>query len=150
MAEIQLQKLQVSIDTIKLDIAAADLIRAIYSDALSSASGSIAQVRECAVQLMRIAQQSSMTIIMVGYVTKESVLSGPRLLKYIVDTVLYFEGDTYSSFRLVRAFKNCFGAADEPGIFEMTEHGLRSVANPSALFLSQHKYTVPGSCVLVT
>ncbi len=87
---------------------------------------------------------------MVGHVTKEGNLAGPRVLEHIVDTVLYFEGDTHSSFRLVRAFKNRFGAVNELGVFAMTEKGLRGVSNPSALFLSQHDQTVPGSCVLVT
>ena len=107
-------------------------------------------MRECAAQLTRIAKQSGTAIIMVGHVTKEGNLAGPRVLEHIVDTVLYFEGDTHSSFRLVRAFKNRFGAVNELGVFAMTEHGLRGVANPSALFLSQHEQVVPGSCVLVT
>jgi DNA repair protein RadA/Sms len=87
---------------------------------------------------------------MVGHVTKEGALAGPRVLEHIVDTVLYFEGDTHSSFRLVRAFKNRYGAVNEIGVFAMTDRGLRGVANPSALFLSQHAAEVPGSCVLVT
>src|SRR6202012_3451872 len=114
------------------------------------APGSVAQVRECAAQLTRIAKQSGTTIIMVGHVTKEGALAGPRVLEHIVDTVLYFEGDTHSSYRLVRAIKNRFGAVNELGVFAMTERGLRGVANPSALFLSQHEHEVPGSCVLVT
>ena len=107
-------------------------------------------MRECAAQLTRIAKQTGTTIILVGHVTKEGALAGPRVLEHIVDTVLYFEGDTHSSFRLVRAFKNRFGAVNELGVFAMTEKGLRGVANPSALFLSQHEQSVPGSCVLVT
>jgi DNA repair protein RadA/Sms len=91
-----------------------------------------------------------MTVILVGHVTKEGALAGPRVLEHIVDTVLYFEGDTHSSFRLVRAIKNRFGAVNELGVFAMTERGLRGVANPSALFLSQHDSAVAGSCVLVT
>ncbi|MCG1056105.1 DNA repair protein RadA [Mycetohabitans sp. B5] len=150
LAEIQLEKLQATIDAVKPNIAVVDSIQTIYSDALSSAPGSVAQVRECAAQLTRIAKQSGVTIIMVGHVTKEGALAGPRVLEHIVDTVLYFEGDTHSSFRLVRAFKNRFGAVNELGVFAMTERGLRGVANPSALFLSQHEHTVPGSCVLVT
>ncbi|WP_216797532.1 DNA repair protein RadA [Candidatus Vallotia tarda] len=150
LEEVQLQRLQVSIDAIKPDIIVLDSIQTIYSDVLSSSPGSVAQVRECASQLTRIAKQSGATIIMVGHVTKEGALAGPRVLEHIVDTVLYFEGDTHLSFRLVRAFKNRFGAANELGIFAMTERGLHSVSNPSALFLSQHKHTVPGSCVLVT
>jgi DNA repair protein RadA/Sms len=110
----------------------------------------VAQVRECAAQLTRMAKQSDITIIMVGHVTKEGTLAGPRVLEHIVDTVLYFEGDTHSSFRLVRAFKNRFGAVNELGVFAMTEKGLKGVSNPSALFLSQHDTQVAGSCVMVT
>ncbi|MEJ8798248.1 DNA repair protein RadA [Trinickia caryophylli] len=150
LAEIQLEKIQAAIETERPDVAVVDSIQTIYSDALSSAPGSVAQVRECAAQLTRIAKQSGTTIVMVGHVTKEGSLAGPRVLEHIVDTVLYFEGDTHSSFRLVRAFKNRFGAVNELGVFAMTERGLRGVANPSALFLSQHEQIVPGSCVLVT
>jgi DNA repair protein RadA/Sms len=122
----------------------------VYSEALQSAPGSVAQVRECAAQLTRIAKASGTIVIMVGHVTKEGALAGPRVLEHIVDTVLYFEGDTHSSFRLIRAFKNRFGAVNELGVFAMTERGLKGVANPSALFLSQHAEQVAGSCVLAT
>ena len=115
-----------------------------------SAPGSVAQVRECAAQLTRLAKQTGTTIVFVGHVTKEGALAGPRVLEHIVDTVLYFEGDTHSSFRLIRAFKNRFGAVNELGVFAMTDKGLNGVSNPSALFLSQHDGQVPGSCVLVT
>ncbi len=107
-------------------------------------------MRECAAQLTRLAKSSGVTIILVGHVTKEGALAGPRVLEHIVDTVLYFEGDTHSSFRLIRAFKNRFGAVNELGVFAMTEKGLREVSNPSALFLSQHGAQVAGSCVMVT
>lgn len=149
-AEIQLEKIQQAIQAEKPAVAVIDSIQTVYSEALSSAPGSVAQVRECAAQLTRLAKQSGVTIIMVGHVTKEGALAGPRVLEHIVDTVLYFEGDTHSSFRLVRAIKNRFGAVNELGVFAMTERGLRGVSNPSALFLSQHEQTVPGSCVLVT
>lgn len=150
LAEIQLERIQATIEAEKPDVAVIDSIQTIYSEALTSAPGSVAQVRECAAQLTRIAKQSGTAIIMVGHVTKEGNLAGPRVLEHIVDTVLYFEGDTHSSFRLVRAFKNRFGAVNELGVFAMTEKGLRGVANPSALFLSRHDQTVPGSCVMVT
>ena len=127
-----------------------DSIQTLYSEALQSAPGSVAQVRECAAQLTRLAKQSGICVILVGHVTKEGALAGPRVLEHIVDTVLYFEGDTHSSFRLIRAFKNRFGAVNELGVFAMTDKGLRGVANPSALFLSQHAQEVAGSCVLVT
>src|SRR6202007_1431170 len=150
LAEIQLEKIQAAIDAERPDVAVVDSIQTIYSDALTSAPGSVAQVRECAAQLTRIAKQSGTTIVMVGHVTKEGSLAGPRVLEHIVDTVLYFEGDTHSSFRLVRAIKNRFGAVNEIGVFAMTEKGLKGVANPSAIFLSTHGEPVAGSCVLVT
>jgi len=149
-AEIQLEKILNTLVDHKPEVAVIDSIQTVYSDALSSAPGSVAQVRECAAQLTRVAKQSGITIIMVGHVTKEGALAGPRVLEHIVDTVLYFEGDTHSSFRLVRAFKNRFGAVNELGVFAMTEKGLKGVSNPSALFLSQHDNQVPGSCVMVT
>lgn len=149
-AEIQLEKILNTLVEHKPEVAVIDSIQTVYSDALSSAPGSVAQVRECAAQLTRVAKQSGITIIMVGHVTKEGALAGPRVLEHIVDTVLYFEGDTHSSFRLVRAFKNRFGAVNELGVFAMTEKGLKGVSNPSALFLSQHDNQVPGSCVMVT
>ncbi len=149
-AEIQLEKILNTLAEHKPQVAVIDSIQTLYSDALTSAPGSVAQVRECAAQLTRVAKQSGITIIMVGHVTKEGALAGPRVLEHIVDTVLYFEGDTHSSFRLVRAFKNRFGAVNELGVFAMTEKGLKGVSNPSALFLSQHQSEVPGSCVMVT
>ncbi len=109
-----------------------------------------AQVRECAAHLTRYAKSSGTAIVLVGHVTKEGALAGPRVLEHMVDTVLYFEGDTHSSFRLVRAIKNRFGAVNEIGVFAMTERGLKGVSNPSAIFLSQHSEPVPGSCVMVT
>ena len=149
-AEIQLEKILNTLAEQKPEVAVVDSIQTLYSDALTSAPGSVAQVRECAAQLTRVAKQSGITIILVGHVTKEGALAGPRVLEHIVDTVLYFEGDTHSSFRLVRAFKNRFGAVNELGVFAMTDKGLKGVSNPSALFLSQHESQVPGSCVMVT
>ncbi len=149
-AEIQLEKILNTLAEQKPQVAVLDSIQTLYSDALTSAPGSVAQVRECAAQLTRIAKQSGITIILVGHVTKEGALAGPRVLEHIVDTVLYFEGDTHSSFRLVRAFKNRFGAVNELGVFAMTDKGLKGVSNPSALFLSQHENQVAGSCVMVT
>ena len=150
LAEIQLEKIQSVLASSAPQVAVIDSIQTVYSDALTSAPGSVAQVRECAAQLTRVAKQSGITVILVGHVTKEGALAGPRVLEHIVDTVLYFEGDMHSSFRLIRAFKNRFGAVNELGVFAMTEKGLREVSNPSALFLSQHDVTVPGSCVMVT
>lgn len=149
-AEIQLEKILNTLAQHQPQVVVIDSIQTMYSDALSSAPGSVAQVRECAAQLTRIAKTSNITMILVGHVTKEGALAGPRVLEHIVDTVLYFEGDTHSSFRLVRAIKNRFGAVNELGVFAMTEKGLKGVSNPSALFLSQHDTQVAGSCVMVT
>ena len=150
LAEISLEKIQSTLQTEKPDIAVIDSIQTLYSDALTAAPGSVSQVRECAAQLTRVAKSTGVTIVFVGHVTKEGTIAGPRVLEHIVDTVLYFEGDTHSSFRLVRAIKNRFGAVNELGVFAMTDKGLKGVSNPSALFLSQHEHEVPGSCVLVT
>lgn len=150
LPEIQLEKIMATIETVRPRVAVIDSIQTIYSEALTSAPGSVAQVRECAAQLTRLAKATGVSLILVGHVTKEGNLAGPRVLEHIVDTVLYFEGDTHSSFRLVRAIKNRFGAVNELGVFAMTDKGLKGVSNPSALFLSQHAEVVPGSCVLVT
>ena len=150
LAEIQLEKILATIDSTQPAVAVIDSIQTVYSDQLTSAPGSVAQVRECAAHLTRCAKASGTTIILVGHVTKEGALAGPRVLEHMVDTVLYFEGDTHSSFRLIRAIKNRFGAVNEIGVFAMTEKGLKGVANPSAIFLSQHNEPVPGSCVMVT
>ena len=150
LPEIELEKIQAILNERKPRIAVVDSIQTLYSSALTSAPGSVAQVRECAAQLTRLAKQSATTIIFVGHVTKEGLLAGPRVLEHMVDTVLYFEGETHTSFRLIRAFKNRFGAVNEIGVFAMTEKGLREVTNPSALFLSQHHSGVAGSCVMVT
>jgi DNA repair protein RadA/Sms len=150
LPEINLEKIIATLQREKPLVAVVDSIQTLWSDALTSAPGSVAQVRECAAQLTRLAKQSGTGVILVGHVTKEGALAGPRVLEHIVDTVLYFEGDTHSSFRLVRAVKNRFGAVNELGVFAMTDKGLRGVSNPSALFLSQHAQEVAGSCVLVT
>jgi DNA repair protein RadA/Sms len=150
LAEIQLERIAATLAAEKPEIAVIDSIQTVYSEALTSAPGSVAQVRECAAQLTRLAKQHGVALIFVGHVTKEGALAGPRVLEHIVDTVLYFEGDPHSSFRLIRAFKNRFGPVNELGVFAMTERGLRGVSNPSALFLSQHVAPVPGSCILVT
>ncbi|MDP3616545.1 MAG: DNA repair protein RadA, partial [Rhodoferax sp.] len=160
LAEIQLDRILATLEAIQPDIAVIDSIQTVYSDQLTSAPGSVAQVRECAAHLTRYAKASGRTdgvtrgratcIVLVGHVTKDGALAGPRVLEHMVDTVLYFEGDTHSSFRLVRAIKNRFGAVNEIGVFAMTEKGLKGVSNPSAIFLSQHAEPVPGSCVMVT
>ena len=150
LAEIQLEKVLSVLSTQKPDVAVIDSIQTIYSEALQSAPGSVAQVRECAAQLTRFAKSSGTALLLVGHVTKEGALAGPRVLEHMVDAVLYFEGETHSSFRLVRAVKNRYGAVNELGVFAMTDRGLRGVSNPSALFLSHHGTQVAGSCVMVT
>jgi DNA repair protein RadA/Sms len=127
-----------------------DSIQTVYTDALQSAPGSVAQVRESAAQLVRHAKRSGTALFLVGHVTKEGTLAGPRVLEHMVDAVLYFEGDTGSQFRVVRAIKNRFGAVNEIGVFVMTDGGLREVGNPSAMFLSRQGDAVPGSVVLAT
>ncbi|MEY4975319.1 MAG: hypothetical protein RIQ97_514, partial [Pseudomonadota bacterium] len=150
LAEIQLEKILATLQARSPKVAIIDSIQTVYSDQLTSAPGSVAQVRECAAHLTRAAKASGTAIVLVGHVTKEGALAGPRVLEHMVDTVLYFEGDTHSSFRLIRAIKNRFGAVNEIGVFAMTEKGLKGVTNPSAIFLSQHSEPVPGSCVMVT
>lgn len=150
LAEIGLEKILAVLQRERPLVTVIDSIQTLYAEALQSAPGSVAQVRECAAQLTRLAKQGGGCVILVGHVTKEGTLAGPRVLEHMVDTVLYFEGDSHSTYRLVRACKNRFGAVNELGVFAMTDRGLRAVANPSALFLSQHAQEVPGSCVLVT
>jgi DNA repair protein RadA/Sms len=150
LAETQLEKIIATLQAQSPQVAVIDSIQTVYSDQLTSAPGSVAQVRECAAHLTRMAKSSGTTVVLVGHVTKEGALAGPRVLEHMVDTVLYFEGDTHSSYRLVRAIKNRFGAVNEIGVFAMTEKGLKGVSNPSAIFLSQHSEPVPGSCVMVT
>jgi DNA repair protein RadA/Sms len=150
MAEIGLEKIVSTLNHEQPNIAVIDSIQTMYSDQLTSAPGSVAQVRECAAHLTRLAKATGIGVVLVGHVTKEGALAGPRVLEHMVDTVLYFEGDTHSNFRLIRAIKNRFGAVNEIGVFAMTEKGLKGVSNPSAIFLSTHPEPVPGSCVMVT
>ncbi len=127
-----------------------DSIQTLYSEQLQSAPGSVAQVRESAAQLVRYAKATSTAVFLVGHVTKEGALAGPRVLEHMVDTVLYFEGEAGGPLRMVRAIKNRFGAVNELGVFAMSDHGLKEVANPSAMFLSRHPEPVSGSSILVT
>ncbi|MFO1398897.1 MAG: DNA repair protein RadA [Burkholderiales bacterium] len=150
LAEVQLEAIVAAINATQPEVVVVDSIQTVYTETLQSAPGSVAQVRECAAQLTRLAKQRGVVVVFVGHVTKEGAIAGPRVLEHIVDTVLYFEGDPHSSFRLVRAIKNRFGAANELGVFAMTEKGLKGVTNPSALFLSRHAEAVPGSAVVAT
>ena len=127
-----------------------DSIQTIFTEMLQSAPGAVAQVRESAAQLVRFAKQTNTALFLVGHVTKEGTLAGPRVLEHMVDTVLYFEGDPGERYRMIRAVKNRFGAVNELGLFAMTEQGLKAVSNPSAIFLSRHDEPVPGSIITVT
>lgn len=127
-----------------------DSIQTLYTDALSAAPGSVSQLREATAQLVRFAKRQDVIVLIVGHVTKEGALAGPRVLEHMVDTVLYFEGDPGARYRVIRAVKNRFGAANEVGVFGMTDRGLKPVSNPSAIFLSRHEKPVPGSVVMVT
>jgi DNA repair protein RadA/Sms len=126
-----------------------DSIQTIYTETLSSAPGAVGQVRESAAQLVRFAKQTGTALFLVGHVTKEGTLAGPRVLEHMVDTVLYFEGDSGERYRMIRAVKNRFGAVNELGVFAMTDGGLKPVNNPSAIFLSRHDEPVPGSIITV-
>jgi len=127
-----------------------DSIQTLYTEQLQSAPGSVSQIRESAAQLVRFAKQTNTTLFIVGHVTKEGTLAGPRVLEHMVDTVLYFEGDPGGRYRILRAVKNRFGAVNELGVFAMTEQGLKGVSNPSAIFLSRHESQVAGSVIMVT
>lgn len=129
------------------EVAIIDSIQTMYVDTLDSAPGTVAQVRTCAQELIRVAKRRGQTMILVGHVTKEGTIAGPRVLEHMVDAVLYFEGERANQFRLLRAVKNRFGATDEIGVFEMTDAGLAEVSNPSELFLAGHSDTISGSAV---
>ena len=134
----------------KPDFMVVDSIQTVWTEALQSAPGAVAQVRECAARLVQYAKQTGCAVVLVGHVTKEGALAGPRVLEHMVDAVLYFESDSGSRYRLVRAVKNRFGAANELGVFAMTDKGLKAVGNPSAIFLSGQAEPAPGTCVMVT
>lgn len=149
LAETSLERIVATAIHEQARLLVVDSIQTIYSEHLQSAPGSVAQVRECAAQLVRFAKQSGTTLFLIGHVTKEGALAGPRVLEHMVDTVLYFEGDSGSRFRVIRAFKNRFGAVNELGVFAMSEMGLREVKNPSAIFLSRQDEDLAGSVVTV-
>ena len=137
-------------DSIKPAVMVIDSIQTIFSNSLQSAPGSVSQIREATAMLVRFAKQMNVAVFLVGHVTKEGQLAGPRVLEHMVDTVLYFEGDSGTRFRVIRAVKNRFGAVNELGIFAMTDEGLKPVSNPSAIFLAQHEQPVAGSVVMVS
>ncbi|MEW6353841.1 MAG: DNA repair protein RadA [Pseudomonadota bacterium] len=150
LTETQVEQILAHAQRERPQVMVIDSIQTIYTELLQSAPGSVAQVRESAAQLVRYAKQSGTALFLVGHVTKEGTLAGPRVLEHMVDTVLYFEGDGAGSYRVIRAIKNRFGAVNELGVFAMTEKGLREVSNPSAIFLSRHEEPVAGSVIMVT
>jgi len=150
LAETDVERIIAIATKEKPKIMVVDSIQTLYTELLQSAPGSVGQVRESAAQLVRFAKQTGIALFLVGHVTKEGTLAGPRVLEHMVDTVLYFEGDSDSRFRVIRAVKNRFGAVNELGIFAMTDRGLKEVNNPSAIFLSRYSESVPGSVVMVT
>ncbi len=150
LAETQVQRILALADKEKPGVLVIDSIQTVYTDQLNSAPGSVSQVRESAAHLVQYAKQSGTSIFLVGHVTKEGALAGPRVLEHMVDTVLYFEGDASSRYRVIRAVKNRFGAVNEVGVFDMSEKGLREVSNPSAIFVSRHQEPVSGSVIMVT
>ncbi len=150
LAETQVEAILAHASQEKPDVMVIDSIQTMYTELLSSAPGAVAQVRESAARLVRHAKQTGTSIFLVGHVTKEGALAGPRVLEHMVDTVLYFEGDPGSRYRVIRAVKNRFGAVNELGVFAMDESGLKAVKNPSAIFLSRHPEPVNGSVIMVT
>jgi DNA repair protein RadA/Sms len=147
-AETSLTQIIQAIERLNPGVVVIDSIQTLYMEELNSTPGSITQVRESAARLMRLAKTSRISVILIGHVTKEGAIAGPRVLEHMVDTVLYFEGESGHSYRLIRTVKNRFGSTNEIGVFEMGEGGLRQVTNPSELFLSERPLGVPGSCVV--
>ncbi|MBW4600374.1 MAG: DNA repair protein RadA [Calothrix sp. FI2-JRJ7] len=149
LPETDLEEILREIDSLKPDLAVIDSIQTVFFPSLASSPGSVAQVRECTAALMKVAKHEDITMLIVGHVTKEGAIAGPRVLEHLVDTVLYFEGDRFASHRLLRTVKNRFGATHEIGIFEMVANGLREVPNPSELFLGNRDDPAPGSAIVV-
>ena len=150
LSSVSLEEILATLQTTKPNLVVVDSIQTLASEQLNSAAGSVSQVRECAGQLVQFAKNTNTTLFVVGHITKEGTLAGPRVLEHMVDTVLYFEGDSNDRFRLLRATKNRFGAVNELGVFVMQESGLKGVKNPSALFLSHHQSPAAGSIIMVT
>ncbi len=150
LAETSLEKILQQAAKHQPSVLVIDSIQTVYSESMQSAPGSVSQVRECAAQLVRFAKLSQTSVFLVGHVTKEGAIAGPRVLEHMVDTVLYFEGEQNSSFRLIRAIKNRFGAVNEIGVFAMTDTGLKEVTNPSAMFIKRAQQDATGSIVLVS
>ncbi|WP_204140035.1 DNA repair protein RadA [Halomicronema sp. CCY15110] len=149
LPEVDLETILMELESLKPTVAVIDSIQALYYGALTSAPGSVSQVRECTSGLMQVAKRDDIALFIVGHVTKEGAIAGPKVLEHLVDTVLYFEGDRFASHRLLRSVKNRFGATHELGIFEMVEQGLQEVHNPSELFLGNRDEAVPGIATIV-
>jgi DNA repair protein RadA/Sms len=149
LPETDLEEILKELESLKPHVAVIDSIQTIYFPAMASAPGSVAQVRECTSALMRMAKREDITLLIVGHVTKEGAIAGPKVLEHLVDTVLYFEGDRFASHRLLRSVKNRFGATHEIGVFEMADRGLREVPNPSELFLGNRDEIAPGTAIVV-
>ncbi|MGE0113706.1 MAG: DNA repair protein RadA [Steroidobacteraceae bacterium] len=149
MAETNVENVLAETGRLSCKVLVVDSIQTMFLDSVESSPGSASQVRESAAQLVRYAKDQGTAVLIIGHVTKEGTIAGPRILEHMVDTVLYFESDAGSRFRLIRAVKNRFGAANEVGVFAMAEQGLKEVKNPSAIFLSQHENPIAGSAVLV-
>lgn len=150
LAETAVEDILAAITSLKPSVVVIDSVQTLFTQALESAPGSVSQLREATAQLIRAAKRSATAVILVGHVTKEGTLAGPRVLEHMVDTVLYFESDSGSRFRIVRAVKNRFGAANELGVFAMTERGFREVSSPSAIFLARSEEVAAGSAITVT
>ncbi len=150
LTETHVERIIAMAEVYRPEVLVIDSVQTLYTDSLNSAPGSVSQVRECAAQLVRYAKHANVALFLVGHVTKEGALAGPRVLEHMVDTVLYFEGERDSRFRVIRAVKNRFGAVNELGIFAMSDKGLRQISNPSAIFLSHYETPIPGSVVMAT
>lgn len=149
--QTNMESIRSEIDNITPDIVVVDSIQAIYSQNITSSAGSVSQIRECCNILMQLAKNQNITIIVIGHVTKDGNIAGPKVLEHMVDTVIYFEGDKYKSYRMLRAMKNRFGNTSEVGIFEMQSKGLIEVTNPNELFLNERsQVATPGSAIIVT
>ncbi|MEP0917606.1 DNA repair protein RadA [Leptolyngbya sp. DQ-M1] len=149
LPEIDLDTILTELESLKPRVAIIDSIQALYYSALTSAPGSVSQVRECTSVLMQVAKRQNITLFIVGHVTKEGAIAGPKVLEHLVDTVLYFEGDRFASHRLLRSVKNRFGATHEIGVFEMVDQGLQEVLNPSELFLGSREDAASGTATIV-
>jgi DNA repair protein RadA/Sms len=150
VTETNLEVILNHVNEVKPDLLIVDSIQTVYLSELDSSAGSVSQVRECASHLRELAKSSGVSIFMIGHVTKEGAIAGPRVLEHIVDTVLYLEGDRFQAYRLLRSVKNRFGATSEVGVFEMRERGLVEVTNPSEAFLAERMINAPGSAIAVT